>query len=225
MGFAAIATLKGITAVVRVNTLDLFTFASPILGSTARNSISFIFAIILFSWALRAPAMRHFSIILPNVLIGLVVTGMWFVSGDLGYVPEHPDTLQEAFIATNSGRMESLSFVAPVAYIFEGLMFFSDKSQFISIGMISVLGVIFGGFISTLRSKTFRWEGFMSIEDLINHLIGGLMMGVGGVTAMGCTIGNGLSGFSTLAPASFIALAGIFSGAFLAFKYQVWRLN
>jgi uncharacterized protein len=140
-------------------------------------------------------------------------------------VQEHPDTLQEAFLTTNSGRMESLSFVAPVAYVIDWLMLFSDKSKVLTLGMASVFGVVLGGFIEARVSKTFRWEGFGSIEDLANHLGGAVLMGVGGVTAMGCTIGQGLSGVSTLALGSFIALAGIVIGAMLAFKYQIWRLD
>jgi len=48
---------------------------------------------------------------------------------------------------------------------------------------------------------------------------------VGGVTAMGCTIGQGLSGLSTLSLTSFVALAAIIFGALAAFKYQGWRLE
>jgi uncharacterized membrane protein YedE/YeeE len=60
---------------------------------------------------------------------------------------------------------------------------------------------------------------------LANHLVGALLMGVGGVTAMGCTIGQGLSGLSTLSLSSFVALAAIMSGAVAGLRYQVWRLD
>jgi hypothetical protein len=50
-------------------------------------------------------------------------------------------------------------------------------------------------------------------------------MGVGGVAALGCTVGQGLSGVSTLALGSFIALASIIGGAVLALRYQVWRVE
>jgi hypothetical protein len=50
-------------------------------------------------------------------------------------------------------------------------------------------------------------------------------MGVGGVTALGCTIGQGLSGLSTLSLGSFITLAAIVVGALLALRWQVWRLE
>lgn len=225
MGVAAFATLKGMTAVLRVNTVDLFSFTAPVLTTTMRLVISIVIGLLLLVWALRNPCMRHACAWLPSVLIGSVIVGVWYISGKLGYVQEHPDTLQEAFIATNSGRMESLSFVAPVAYVLDWVMFFSDKSKVLTLGMASVFGVLLGGFLEAKIAKTFRWEGFGSIEDVANHLGGAVLMGVGGVTAMGCTIGQGLSGISTLALGSFITLAGIMIGSAFAFKYQMWRLD
>jgi uncharacterized membrane protein YedE/YeeE len=225
MGVAAFATLKGITAVLRVNTVDLFSFAAPVLTTTMRLVLSTVVGLALLVWALRNPNIRQASVLLPSVVIGAVIVCVWYVSGKLGYVPEHPDTLQEAFLTTNSGRMESLSFVAPVAYLIDWMMLFSDKSKVLTLGMASVLGVLVGGFLEAKISKTFRWEGFGSIEDVANHLGGAVLMGIGGVTAMGCTIGQGLSGVSTLALGSFIALAGIVMGSVIAFKYQIWRLD
>ena len=60
---------------------------------------------------------------------------------------------------------------------------------------------------------------------LYQHLIGAVLMGVGGVTALGCTIGQGLSGVSNLSLTSFTAVAGIVAGAVVALKYQAWRLE
>jgi uncharacterized membrane protein YedE/YeeE len=62
------------------------------------------------------------------------------------------------------------------------------------------------------------------VEDTANHLIGAALMGFGGVTALGCTIGQGLSGVSTLALGSFLALAAIIAGAVAALKFQYWRI-
>jgi len=78
--------------------------------------------------------------------------------------------------------------------------------------------------LSALLGGSFRWEGFASTQDTANHLVGAMLMGVGGVCALGCTVGQGLSGVSTLAIGSFIALASIISGAVLALYYQVWRI-
>ena len=49
-------------------------------------------------------------------------------------------------------------------------------------------------------------------------------MGFGGVTAMGCTIGQGITGVSTLALGSFITLLAIVAGAAATLKYEYWRL-
>lgn len=225
MGIAAFATLKGVTAVARVNTVDLVQIKLAQPDLQLRLILSTLLALALFVWALRNPAMRQLQTLVPAFVIGGIVSAMWWVSGKVGYLAEHPDTLQEAFLATNSGRMESLSFVAPVAYMLDWLMMFSDKSKVLSLGIVAVFGVILGGLVDALLTRTFRWEGFGSVEDLANHLVGGLLMGIGGVTAMGCTIGQGLSGVSTLALGSFIALAAILAGAFSALKYQMWRLD
>jgi uncharacterized protein len=225
MGVTAFATLKGVTAVVRVNTVDLVQVKVAMPDLQWRLIVSLLLALGLFVWALRNPNMRQLQTIVPSLVIGGIVTAMWWVSGKLGYVAEHPDTLQEAFIATNSGRMESLSFVAPVAYVLDWFMMFSDKSKVLTLGMVAVFGVVVGGFMDAMLTKTFRWEGFGSVEDVANHLAGAVLMGVGGVTAMGCTVGQGLSGVSTLAVGSFIALGGIVGGAVAALKYQVWRMD
>jgi len=82
-----------------------------------------------------------------------------------------------------------------------------------------------GAAAMALATRTFRWEGFASTEDLSNHVVGGVLMGFGGVTALGCTIGQGLSGVSTLAIGSFIALASIVAGCVVALKYQMWRID
>ena len=79
--------------------------------------------------------------------------------------------------------------------------------------------------VVALASRNFRWEGFGGVEDVANHLVGAVLMGVGGVTAMGCTVGQGLSGISTLSITSFIAVAAILAGSVAAFKYQIWRLD
>jgi uncharacterized protein len=225
MGVAAFATLKGVTAVVRVNTVDLAQVKIAMPDPQLRLVLSCLLALGLCIWALRNPNMRHIQTLLPCCVIGGVIAAMWWVSGKVGYVAEHPDTLQEAFVATNSGRMESLSFVAPMAYVLDWLMMFSDKSKVLTLGIVGVLGVVVGGFVDAMLTKSFRWEGFGSVEDVGNHLVGAVLMGIGGVTAMGCTVGQGLSGVSTLSIGSFVALGGILIGSVAALKYQIWRMD
>jgi len=147
------------------------------------------------------------------------------VSGHLGYVAEHPGTLEEAFVATNTGRAESFTFVAPIAFTLELLLFWSDTSRIVTVGIAAVLGMIAGSFLWALVTRQFRWEGLHGTEDTANHLVGGLLMGVGGVTALGCTVGQGITGLSTLALGSFVAVAAIVAGAVAALKYQMWRIE
>ena len=237
LGVAAYMTLKGLFAVWRVAYLDpvAFTMAGTqdLPALLARNfgldkktwqiALSLIVAGAMLAFAFKSPDFRQGDTALMSALIGLTVVGGWYVSGKLGYLAEDPTTLQEAFAGTNSGRMESFSFVAPVAYSLELLMLWSDKSKYVSFGIAAALGVVAGSFVYSVATKSFRWEGFRDAEDTANHLVGGVLMGFGGVTALGCTVGQGISGVSTLALGSFVTLAAIMAGAVAAFKYQYWR--
>jgi uncharacterized protein len=239
LGIAAFATLKGITGVARVATVDrvavdlaggqdLPSLAAGAFGIAKPQAALLLGALIggaLVLWVLMRAEGRSRDVLTGGAGIGAVIVATWWVSGRLGYVAEDPNTLQEAFVGTNSQRMESLSFVAPIAYSIDWLIFFSDKSKVLTLGIVSTAGVIVGSALVALATRSFRWEGFANAEDTGNHLIGAVLMGVGGVTAMGCTVGQGLSGVSTLALGSFIALAGIIAGAVLALRYQVWRLE
>jgi hypothetical protein len=165
------------------------------------------------------------EMIVGGIVVGLVVVGGWYVSGHLGYLAEDPATLEEKFVATNSGRMESFSFIGPVAYLLELLMFWTDQSRVVTFGIASVLGVVVGSAAMALATKSFRWEGFASIDDLAFHILGGILMGFGGVTALGCTIGQGLTGLSTLAIGSVLAFLSIIAGGVAAVKFQAWRIE
>jgi hypothetical protein len=167
----------------------------------------------------------NFDYTLGGVVTGLVVVGGWYVSGHIGYLAETPETLQEAFVATNTGRMEAFSFVAPLAWSLEYLMLWTDKSRIVTFGIASVAGVIAGSFAYALAAGKFRWEGFRDAEDTGMHMIGGLLMGFGGITALGCTVGQGISGFSTLALGSIMTFLAIVAGSAATMKWQYWRMT
>lgn len=239
LGVAAFATLKGITAVARVATVDavavtlagaqdLPSLLAPATG-VAKASLALLLGVViggaLLLWSLARAEGRSADNLLGGLGIGAVVAGVWWVSGVLGHVAEDPNTLQEAFVATNSQRMESLSFVAPIAYALDWLMFFSDASKHLTIGIVAALGVVVGSAAVALATRSFRWEGFRNAEDTANHLVGAALMGVGGVCALGCTIGQGMSGVSTLSLTSFVALAAIIGGAVAALRWQMWRIE
>ena len=239
LGIAAYMTLKGLFGVFRVAMLDpvRITMAGtqdlPSLlaraGLADKKTLQLLlgagFGAGLLVFALKQREFRTAENLVPGLVIGLVIAGGWYLSGKVGYLPEHPKTLEEAFLATNSGRMESLSYVSPIAYTLEWLMFWSDTSKVATFGIASVFGLVLGSFVYSVATKTFRWEGFRDSEDTANHLVGGALMGFGGVTALGCTVGQGLTGISTLALGSFLVLGAIIAGSWAAFKYQIWRLE
>ena len=239
LGVSAFATLKGLTAVLRVKTVDAVSITLPtgqdlptLLATwwglpvpAVALGLGLLVAVLLLAWVLRRPDGRTADVWLGGAGIGAVVVLMWWVSGRLGFVAEHPATLEPTFLATSSRRMESLSMVAPVGYALDWVLYFSDTSKLLTTGIVSVAGVLVGSAVVALASGSFRWEGFGGIEDLANHLVGATLMGVGGVTALGCTVGQGLSGIATLSVGSLLALAAIVAGGVAALRYQVWRLD
>lgn len=237
LGVSALATLRGLPAVWRVQYLD--TLSLPLsegafMGqwvmhwsgwsfNMACGLTALVVSLALASWVLKDPSFRKMHDLLPGVGIGMTVLSLWFVSGVWGFVPEHPETLEAVFLATASGRMESMSLTAPVAMWLDAWMYFSDGSKRMTLGMTFVPGLLLGSWLSARREGSFRWEGFSQTSDLVLHLLGGTLMGVGGVMAMGCTFGQGLSGLSTLSWGSMLAFCGIVIGAWLALQWQMRR--
>lgn len=238
LGLTAYMTMRGFLGVIRINTLDTFfiAFNTPqdlpsLLSSmfgVARPSLHLALGLIIgcafIAYALASKAFWNAENLIAGIVVGLAICAVWWVSGSLGYIAEDPNTLEEVFLVTNSGRMESLSFVAPYAYSLDWLMMYSDTSKVLTIGIAAVLGMILGSAVISIATKSFRWESFRNTEDTANHLVGAALMGFGGVTALGCTVGQGLSGISTLALSSFVALSGFIFGAYLGLRYLQMRL-
>lgn len=238
LGISAFATLKGITAVLRVNTVDAVSVdmasGASVPGLLVGMGLSaadaglwsgVLVGGLLLVFALRDGEFWTLDNWLAGLGVGLVMAALWWVSGHMGFVPEHPDTLEPVYVATNSGRMEALTFVAPIAHTLDWLMFFSDKSKVLTAGVVSVVGVILGSFVCAMVQGTFRVEAFANKDDLGQHLLGAVLMGVGGVTGLGCTFGQGLSGLSTLSLNAVLAVMGIVIGAVLALRHQIAKLE
>jgi len=238
MAISAYMTLRGVFGQFRVSVLepatlhlatgqDLPSLLAQPLG-IERRTLALVLALVigggLAVFALAKREFRTFDFLLGGIVIGLVIVAGWYVSGKLGYVAEDPDTLQEAWAATNTGRMESFSFVAPQAYLLELLMFWTDKSKIVTFGIASALGVMTGSLAYALVSRTFRLEAFRDANDMIRHIAGGVLMGFGGVTALGCTVGQGITGFSTLSLGSIITFVAIVVGAAVTMKIEYWRM-
>ena len=243
LGIAAYMTLKGLFAIWRTRWIDpvatdlaahnvprqdLPTLISAWSGAGLAGveiAVALAVAIALLVFVFKDRDFRtSFDHVFGGTVVGLVIVGGWYVTGHIGY-GENPETLETAFLGTNSRTIESLSFTSPVAYTLELLMLWSDKSLGLTFGIGATAGIILGSFVYAIASKTFRFEGLAGAEDTANHVVGGLLMGFGGVLALGCTIGQGLSGFSTLAIGSILAFAAIIAGCVACVRYQEWRLE
>jgi uncharacterized protein len=238
MAISAYMTLKGLFGQWRASfldpvTIDLAGFGlksqsladvlARLTGLPAKTALLATAGVVFLGLAVFVLKDKRFRAnlnqVVGAVVLGLIVCAAWYLTGHIGFA-ENPDTLEMTYFATNTHTLESMSFVAPAAYSLEMLMLWTDKSLHLSFGIATAIGVLLGSLAYALGTRQFRWEGFASLEDLRTQLVGAVLMGFGGVTAMGCTIGQGLSGVSTLAIGSFIALFGIIAGAVAMMKWQ-----
>ena len=243
LAIAAYMTLKGLFAIWRQGAIDrvaadlnaahmprqdLPTMIAALTGASlapVELAVAIAVAGALLAFVFKDRDFRaSFDHILGGTVVGLVIVGGWYVTGHVGFA-ENPETLEDTFFGTNSRTIESLSFVAPVGYALELLMLWSDQSLRVTFGVAATVGIIAGSFAYAIASRTFRWEGLAGAEDTANHVVGGILMGFGGVTALGCTIGQGLTGFSTLALGSILAFLAIVAGSALTMKFQYWRMT
>ncbi|MDH5204698.1 MAG: YeeE/YedE family protein [Hylemonella sp.] len=240
MGISAYMTLKGLFGQWRASFLDPMTIdlaamgmgsqslgevLSKLSGLGAKPALLAMGVVVFLATAVFALKDKRFrgnpNQLIGGIVLGLIIVAAWYLSGHIGFLAEDPETLEAAYYGTNTRTIESLSFVAPTAYSLELLMLWTDKSMHVTFGIASAIGVVLGSLAWALLNKSFRWEGFANLEDLRNQLIGAVLMGFGGVTAMGCTVGQGMTGVSTLAIGSFIALASIIAGSVGMMKWQL----
>ena len=239
LAVSAYMTMKGVLAVPRTALMErlalhidggqglpnLLAHASGMSPSAMRWAVTGAVGAALLAFALKDPDFRRSrELLLGGVVLGLVIAAGWYVTGHLGYLAEDPQTLEETFAGTNTRRPESFSFVGPLGYALELLLLWTDSSLRVTFGIAVVAGLFAGALACALATRGFRWEGFTTTGDLRDHVLGGVLMGFGGVTALGCTIGQGLTGVSTLALGSFLALGGILAGSATTMKYLYWRL-
>ncbi|WP_313299709.1 YeeE/YedE family protein [Diaphorobacter sp.] len=239
MAVAAFATLKGITSVPRVRWIDSVNVALTTPGllpewmasrgwgdvAALRLWVGGLIGLVLLLLGIGVKREHDWPVLIGGLVVGACVALAWAISGHWGEVHEHPATLEHMYAATYTGRIESFSFVAPVAHVLDWLLFFSDKSKVLTWGAVAVFGMVAGSFAHALLRREFRWQGFADTADLARHLIGATLMGVGGVMAMGCTVGQGISAISALQISSFVAIGAIVLGAVIALRWQQWNLE
>ncbi len=189
--------------------------AARVFGASAAAATGIGAALVaaaLTAWCFADGAFRRSARdIGAGLALGALVVAGWAATGWLGadeFDPQPP---------------VSLTLVFPVGETLQYLMTFTGAK--LSFGVAVVGGTLAGSLAAALASRTFRVEIFADRADMLRHIAGGALMGFGGVIAAGCTVGQGLTGVSTLALGSLLAFAGIVAGAVTAVKFLIWRME
>ncbi|HSV45996.1 MAG TPA: YeeE/YedE family protein [Ramlibacter sp.] len=235
LAIASLMTLRGLFAGPRVALLDSWGVAlgrpqdlGSLLGGLAglppgllrwAFTLALVLVVAALAWRLRTVLEKAHWI--GGIAVGLLLAAAFYLSGHIGFVPEHPQTLEPAWLGTQSKRPEGLSFAAPLGHALDLLTLWSDTATVATFGVTLAVGVLLGSFASAKVRGEFRVETFSTPRELREHVAGALLMGFGGVTALGCSIGNGVTGLALLSAGSVLAVAGIVLGAWLALKWQM----
>lgn len=192
-------------------------------GTTLGYWLGAILAAALLITILRWADFRtRFDNILAGAVVGLAVVAAWYVTaGPMGHAWKDAAMFMDA--PPKDVMSQSFTFVNPAGETLAYLMSPSN-SALITFGVISLVGVVVGSLIYSVITRNFRIEWFHSIGDFVRHVFGGALMGIGGVLGMGCTIGQGVTGFSTLAIGSILTFLSIVFGSALTMKVEYYKL-
>ena len=223
MGIFAYMTLRGLIGLARIElektnidlsqtsgleTQSMVEMVARLVNAeteSVRLAVTLVFAGALLVYVFKSAEFRSSPLdIAAGLIIGLLVPVGWWITGVLGFDEFEPT------------QLFSFTFVSPTAESIQYLMTFTGAS--INFGIATVGGVILGSFLMAVSTKSFHIEAFSDGSDMIRHMIGAAIMGVGGILALGCTIGQGITGMSTLAFGSVIALLSILFGALWGLK-------
>jgi uncharacterized membrane protein YedE/YeeE len=217
LGIVAMMTLKGLIApariaiaqasqtAVKINSVPLLLSGLGLSEISARMVAASVIsaALIIFAFA-NAPFRQSPGQVMAGLVVGLLVAAGWFASGYLGADDFNPTPVV------------SLTFIAPIADSLQYIMLSTGST--LNFGIATVGGVFAGSLITALATGRFHWEGYQSPRHMLRSAGGAALMGAGGVMAFGCSVGQGLTGFSTLALVSLVAVAGIMAGTALGLR-------
>ena len=221
---------------------DLGSVIGNALGTeagTTRAVIGLIVVVFMLWFVFKSADFRSsFDNKLAGVVVGLAVIGAWYATGHLVTIdadgemlswtqyanPQNWDLLQDSAAARpRDVGIQSFTFINPIGQTLRYAVQ-EFNPAYVTFGLMAVLGVILGSFTWAVISKGFRIEWFVNFKDFVTHLIGAILMGIGGVLALGCTIGQGITGISTLAMGSFLAFGGIVFGSAMTMKIQYYKM-
>jgi len=185
--------------------------------------IALVFAAALLVFVFRSAEFRgNVDHWLGGGIVGLAVLIGWYVTGG----PMGQAWKEYAEFATqvpSRVQVQSYTFISPMG---DTVRYLLDPAKFtlINFGVAALAGVIVGSFVYALLTRSFRIEWFVSGRDFVNHAAGAVLMGIGGVLSMGCTVGQAITGMSTMALGSLLTFLAIVAGAAGTMKYQYWRM-
>jgi uncharacterized membrane protein YedE/YeeE len=221
---------------------DLGSLAGSVLGGSAetlRTVIGLIVAAVLFWFIFKSADFRSsFDNKLGGFTMGAAVLVAWAATSSMVSIEaygekyswtDYADIESWSMNEDNPAArprdvgVQSFTFINPMGQTVRyGVQDFNPS--YLTFGVVAVLGVVLGSLLWSLIARSFRIEWFASTGDFVTHLIGGILMGVGGVLAMGCTVGQGITGVSTLALGSVLALLSIIFGSALTMKIQYYKM-
>jgi uncharacterized protein len=212
LGIAAQMTLRGLIAPARVvllqasltrpASLSLPALLSGAAGSefAARTLVASLLSAVLVIFAFAHPPFRRaWGQVAAGVSVGVLVTAGWYATGHLGADDFNP------------AAVTSLTFIAPIADAVQYVMLSTGLA--LNFGITMVAGVFAGSLMTALLTRRFHLEGYSSPRHMLRSIAGAALMGSGGAMALGCSVGQGLTGLSTLALSSFVAAGGILLGS------------
>ena len=208
-------------------------------AATGRMVMGGVIGGLLLIWAFKSADLRkNFDNILGGLVVGLAVLAAWYITSNIT-VNASGDVLSlqayaqdwDLYAPTDAIKPASTAALASQSYTFInpmgqalGYVASGFNRTLLTFGIMALAGVIAGSLLWSLISRSFRIEWFASGRDFVNHFIGAILMGFGGVLAMGCTIGQGVTGFSTLALGSILTFFAIVFGSALTMKVQYYKM-
>ena len=206
---------------------------------TARMVIGAALGVLLLLFVFKSADFRgSLDNVLGGLVVGIAIVAAWYVTTNvsidadgemlsLGGYYEEWDMLADSDTGKpQQGRPlspQSYTFINPMAQTV-GYASGGFNKTLLTFGVMAFLGVVAGSLLWSLLSRSFRFEWFSSVSDFFHHLVGAVLMGFGGTLALGCTIGQGITGISTLATGSFLTFVAIVFGSALTMKIQYYRM-
>ena len=206
----------------------------------ARLVAGLAIGLLLVVYAFKSEEFRKsFDNILGGLVVGLAILAAWYVTSNIAVSADGQPYALQSFVAdqwdmyageadvkpadSRSLAPQSFTFINPMGQLY-GYVVGGFGSSLLTFGLMSLFGVIAGSLLWSVVTRSFRIEWFANFKDFATHVIGAVLMGFGGVLAMGCTIGQAVTGVSTLAIGSIITFVAIVLGSALTMKVQYYKM-